>query len=477
MHYVEESERKTDRMRNNFELRLKGFRERKRKEYDVDVSLEALGMTSKRSRGIKARHDGQRCFIIASGPSLKEQDVNWLRNEITIGVNGVPKYLNETYGWTPTFNVITDANRQWCPKLLDIARGFPSTQLVVSSYVSKRFKEELPDNLVLTVQYPASAVRSLQGGHINHFLDERIHLAGSGGYVVSDTAIQLAMYLGCNPIYIVGQDHNTEQSVAPLKEGARTHGEEAIDTSTCAFVLLNAYAKQCGFQLFNATKAKNLTVLPFADLNALKLDTPPLPTLDRIENIHRGQRCFLIRSGLSTNRLMLGALAKEITISVDDGYIDAASWDFGPTYGCVSGSAHQAVYKDLQQLETRIVAPRTRLQSEGFYGLPAGELQPLGKGTAMSAAIPLAFHMGCDPIYLAGFDTGTMARSYDPESEISPAFTSEEMSDLRAGLKNVHEEADKLRRRVLLVSGQDVEGITKIPFTHLFRVGPVDWDV
>ena len=477
MDYVERAKRKAERMRDTFELRLKGFLERRRKEGEVEVGLESLGMTTERTRCLKARHDGQRCFIIASGPSLKEQDIDWLRNEITIGVNGIPKYLGETYGWAPTYNVITDGNPKFCPKLLDISLAYSDSQLVVSSYVADEFKGKLPPNHVMTVQYPASNTRASQCDHVNHFLDERPHLIGSGGYVVSDTAVPLAMYLGCNQIYIVGQDHNTETSVVPLQKGKRTHGQAAADISTCTFILLQEYAKQCGFQLFNASKAQNLKVLPFANLDDLTRDTPTLPALSRTKNIHKGQRCFIIRSGLSLNRLMLSELRNEITIAVDDAYLCTSTWGFAPTYGCLSESSTQDAYKDLQQLGARIVAPGTRLQAEGFHGFPADDLKPFEVHTAEAIAYATALHTGCDAIYLAGFDAEPSGRSYDPYSEISSAFTSKDIQTLHEGLEQMCVEVGRLQRRILFVSGQPPKRFTKIPFTHLFRAGPVSWNL
>ena len=43
-----------------------------------------------------------RCFIIASGPSIEEQDLSWLKDEVTIGVN-TSYQITRKFGFDPTY--------------------------------------------------------------------------------------------------------------------------------------------------------------------------------------------------------------------------------------------------------------------------------------------------------------------------------------------------------------------------------------
>ena len=51
---------------------------------------------------IRDKYKGKRCFIIATGPSLRMQDVERLENEITIGMNSFYRIYDKTQ-FRPTF--------------------------------------------------------------------------------------------------------------------------------------------------------------------------------------------------------------------------------------------------------------------------------------------------------------------------------------------------------------------------------------
>lgn len=58
-------------------------------------------------KSYKNKHLGQRCFIIATGPSLTIDDVNKVKGEITIGMNSAFKLFDKT-DWRPSYYFIED---------------------------------------------------------------------------------------------------------------------------------------------------------------------------------------------------------------------------------------------------------------------------------------------------------------------------------------------------------------------------------
>ena len=58
---------------------------------------------------LKDIHTNDRCFVIATGPSLKEQDLTLLKDEITIGVSGlyshkdIEVFMPKYYVMSPVF--------------------------------------------------------------------------------------------------------------------------------------------------------------------------------------------------------------------------------------------------------------------------------------------------------------------------------------------------------------------------------------
>ena len=56
-------------------------------------------------------HKGERCFIIANGPSLKSIDFSLLKNEITIGMNRI-YLMKEQNGFMPNYLACIDKQSQ-----------------------------------------------------------------------------------------------------------------------------------------------------------------------------------------------------------------------------------------------------------------------------------------------------------------------------------------------------------------------------
>ena len=56
-----------------------------------------LGLNGKQSflSSLRDKHKGERCFIIANGPSLNKIDISLLKDEITIGCNGIYKNFSK----------------------------------------------------------------------------------------------------------------------------------------------------------------------------------------------------------------------------------------------------------------------------------------------------------------------------------------------------------------------------------------------
>jgi hypothetical protein len=61
----------------------------------------------KRLRDLRDKHKGKRCFIIGNGPSLKNMDISKLKNEITIGSNGIYKNF-EKWGFHTNYLLFED---------------------------------------------------------------------------------------------------------------------------------------------------------------------------------------------------------------------------------------------------------------------------------------------------------------------------------------------------------------------------------
>lgn len=147
---------------------------------------------------LKDKHKGQPCILIGGGPSINKMDLNRFSKYITIACNGF--YLkHEDISYIPTYYTVEDPlpaedNRQQINDIKGTTRIIP--------YDLKKIIDA-PDDTIY-VNFRRSAINSQSSKfplYSNDFLNESFW----GGTVMYFN-IQLAEYLGCNPIYLVGVD-------------------------------------------------------------------------------------------------------------------------------------------------------------------------------------------------------------------------------------------------------------------------------
>ena len=78
----------------------------------------------------KNKHLGERCFILATGPSLTVEDVKKLKNEYTFGMNSICMLFDEL-GWETTYYGVQD--RGVFEKLVDKYQKLKETILFVGN--------------------------------------------------------------------------------------------------------------------------------------------------------------------------------------------------------------------------------------------------------------------------------------------------------------------------------------------------------
>lgn len=170
--------------------------------------LETLGSKERRilsrNRSFCQKHKGQRAFVIANGPSLASQDLRPLSREITFVVSGFWKHpvLSE---WQPTYYSIFDK------------AFFTGAENI------REFYRQLNER-VRTASFFLPLLRGYKAMEKYQYLAlERCFFIASQGEVrngndltglvqgfqsVSAFALSQAIYMGCDPIYLLGFDHD-----------------------------------------------------------------------------------------------------------------------------------------------------------------------------------------------------------------------------------------------------------------------------
>ena len=78
-------------------------------EWDFPSSVSKLNRNKLES--FKDIHKGDRCFVIANGPSLRKMDLSLLQNEITLGMNRI-YLLEKVNGFSPSYLLCLDIKNQ-----------------------------------------------------------------------------------------------------------------------------------------------------------------------------------------------------------------------------------------------------------------------------------------------------------------------------------------------------------------------------
>ena len=146
-------------------------------------------------------HLGRRCFIVATGPSLTMEDLNTIRKhkEISIGMNKI--YLAFALSeWRPDYYVVGDlVCMEEAEKEI---KTLPVKNVFVADRKSEFWKGEIPANI-----YKFHNCFCSENREIVEFSDD-IMLGMFNGGTVTYMCIQLAVYLGCREIILLGVDFN-----------------------------------------------------------------------------------------------------------------------------------------------------------------------------------------------------------------------------------------------------------------------------
>ena len=167
-----------------------------------------MSNNSSRLYQLKDRHCGQRCVLVANGPSLNHMELAFLRREVTIGLNKI--YLGiQKFGFYPRYFVAVN-DKVVAQSALQI------NALNCVKFISGRSAQLVPENALtyhINTDNPPTRFCSdiTQGVH--------------EGWTVTYAALQVAYYLGFREVVIVGMDHRYEYTGKP-NEAQRLDGSD-----------------------------------------------------------------------------------------------------------------------------------------------------------------------------------------------------------------------------------------------------------
>lgn len=195
----------------NLQTELCGDKELQRKyhQWRLEQLPDLKAILEKNSR-FKDIHSKERCFIIGNGPSVRQQKLSMLQDEVVFTVNQMAK--------NPQFREIRTKYHLWADP-----NFFKTEMTCEGDYQLLQVMKQLPEETECFFPYDSAA------GYINKFelykyinvnyynpaefvgIDEEIDFTQfvRSGYTVVQYAIRLAIYMGFKEIYILGCECTT----------------------------------------------------------------------------------------------------------------------------------------------------------------------------------------------------------------------------------------------------------------------------
>ena len=242
---------------------------------------------SKNSRELASYRDkyaGQRCFLIGNGPSLKAEDLDLLKDEVTFGCNLIYKIFEQTI-WRPTFYCVSDSGitRNHSRELVE---NIDCKTLMIREFAYK-YMEVKPWNAVklpyISVDWYKVHGNMLAYHYISHA-------------TVMSMMIELAFYMGFKEVYLLGVDGTSASAKgshftdAYFSKAMKEYGDNVkkklyknYDPAVRAaylqkrtlmiFEKLKEYADSHGMTIYNATRGGVIEVFERADFDSVIANT------------------------------------------------------------------------------------------------------------------------------------------------------------------------------------------------------------
>lgn len=222
---------------------------------------------------LRGKYTGQPCFVIGNGPSLKAEDLDLIAGQLSIASNKIYLIFDQTK-WRPSFLTCADPlvwpkikAELWqhidCPVIIRRSYVRSWTELSRAHWFADR-GDDIPRD---PDKEPPAFSNDLMFGLY-------------GGNTVTYENIQIAAYLGADPICLLGCDHYYVQPDDATNDSDVTVGEEnnhfianyrqpgevvkaaPIAAMTLAYEAAQRAAEKHGFTIYNCTRGGHLEAFP-----------------------------------------------------------------------------------------------------------------------------------------------------------------------------------------------------------------------
>ena len=178
------------------------FFESIRSLFGNNSSCSRTPSNQKKFKRLRNKYKGHRCFVMGNGPSLNNTPMEKLEDEYVWGVNRC-HLLYDQISWRPTFYCAVDhrVTPDIAPEIDSQSLALPKTIFFMPEQYADLRDWKTRGNIIWTrekLQDPSLG----PDGYFASSPPDFIRTPNT----VTITCIQLAVYLGFNPIYLIGTD-------------------------------------------------------------------------------------------------------------------------------------------------------------------------------------------------------------------------------------------------------------------------------
>lgn len=212
-------------------------------------------------------HDGKRCFIVATGPSLRIDDLELLKEkgELCISMNSIFRIFDRT-AWRPTYHVMDDC------KALNAYNELVDAWPVCAKFAGDTSKDFW--------KHPHAENVYCYHEHYEYYLDrlpkfsEDFSRRSYTGATVTYTCIQLAVYMGFQEIYLLGVDfsyggQSNGTNYPHFYKEERLQAVGHVVQVRLAYQAAKQYTDSHNIKIYNATRGGRLDIFERVDFDCL----------------------------------------------------------------------------------------------------------------------------------------------------------------------------------------------------------------
>lgn len=199
-------------------------------------------------------HAGERCFIVGTGPSLRMEDLEMIKNEKSFSVNSIVLSFSET-SWRPTYYAIGDSFGYEKLKNAIKEANMPTIFCGISNKVMT------PRMNVDFIPYPVNLLDhgKMIPEHKNDFSGNAFKVVYDG-HSITYSAMELAVYMGFKEIILLGIDCDYSKAVNHIKAYSVQTDINAAFLMRESYKVARKWADEHGVKILNATRNAKLDV-------------------------------------------------------------------------------------------------------------------------------------------------------------------------------------------------------------------------